>query len=616
MIPPTARQEKKEGKLIVGLEIHFQLKGEKLFCGCSTEGLGIRVSEFERKLSPTVSEMGNYDPAAEYEKARSRSFRYHQMDNSCLVEADEEPPHAPNAEAIETGLMVAHALNCNIMDSVMFMRKLVVDGSNTSGFQRTAVIGLNGSIETSKGQVRISTVCIEEDSARKIEEKNSSADIVSYSLDRLGIPLLEIATEPDIVDPDHAVEVARKIGYVVASTGKSRKEVDSIRQDVNISLGFGRVEMKGIQKLSLIGDSIKHEIERQRNVSRAVRELVSRGGSKKDFKFTEVKKYFSKTESKMLKGAFNKGDSIFCSIGPNLSGLLKNGSFRLGKDLSDIAKAFGLGGVLHTDELPAFGITEKEISSVSGEMKPGSSDALVFIITSKEKSDRISKAFTERIEKLISLDLSETRGPNEDGTTRFLRPLPGSERMYPETDVPIFGIQRDMLERVRSFTPRSSEEIAAELSKEYGISSQDAETIASNHDNDLLTKYALASGNGKMAARVMLQTVPELEKKYGKIASEQQVEEILGIARSNNWSRAVIESALEAMISKSLSAVEASKVPATLLMGRQELRRLIQAILEESGEDLKPGVLIARIKQRSEKTFDPKDAVNLLQELK
>lgn len=615
-MPSAANPEKKEGKLIVGLEIHFQLKGQKLFCGCPTEGIGIKVSEFERKLSPTASEMGLYDPAVEYEKARSRTFRYHQMDNSCLVEADEEPPHEPNRDAIETGFMVAHALNCNLMDSVMFMRKIVVDGSNTSGFQRTAVIGLNGSIETSRGKVRISTVCIEEDSARKAEEKNSRADVVSYSLDRLGIPLLEIATEPDIVDPDHAVEVASKIGYIVSSTGKSRREVDSIRQDVNISLGFGRVEMKGIQKLSLIGDSIRHEAERQRSVNRAVHELLSRGGSGKDFNFTDVKRHFSTTESKMLKGAFKRGDSIFCSIGPNLSGLLKNGDFRLGKDLSDIAKAYGLGGILHSDELPAFGLTENELSSVSRAVKPGPRDALIFIVTSNEKHERISMAFNQRIRKLISLDLSETRGPNEDGTTRFLRPLPGSERMYPETDVPLFVMTDKMLKQVEAFIPRSREEIAADLTKKYGISAQDAETIAANHENDLLAKYAQASGNGKIAARVLLQTVPELEKKHGKKTSSEEVKKLLEMGRKKDWSRALIESALEAMISSSISAIEASKVPEKKLMNRQELRIMIQSILDDSEDDIKLGVLIARIKQRSDKSFDPKDALALLQELK
>lgn len=615
MAAKVVKRLPEERDLMVGLEIHFQIKGKKLFCDCSTESYGGKGPTFERMLSPTASEMGFYDPAAEYEKGRDRVFRYVTTDNSCLVEADEEPPHTPNEEAIETGMKVASALNCRTMDSVTFMRKVVVDGSNTSGFQRTAVVGFDGRIETSRGPVRISSVCVEEDSARKTEQDEKEGEDVVYSLDRLGIPLLEVATEPDILDGEHAVEVARALGYIVASTGKSRREVDSIRQDVNLSLGYGRVEVKGIQKLSLISKSITHEIERQRNLRVSMDEFLSRGGLKYQFEFSEVKDIFSGTTSKMLKSAFKSGKSIYCSRAPNLSGLLNSGKNRVGKDLSDIAKAYGLGGVLHTDELPAFGISAEEVDAVRKAFKPGGDDALVLLVCTKERAEKLAGAFTSRMKKLSEMDFSETRGPHEDGTTKFLRPLPGKERMYPETDVPVFPVTAGMLERISSFVPRGEDEIAGELVTEFSISRQEARTIASSFQVDEFREYAKITGEGKLAGRLLLQTVPEMEKKHAARFDEAELRKLLEISSGKKWARNVLENAMDAMLSKGLGAEGSAKAVMESSISDRELRSLVETIAGESGGSVKPGALIAKLKERTTKSFDPKKAIEFLSKL-
>lgn len=616
MSKPVGSSRQNGQGIMIGLEIHFQLRGTKLFCGCSTETYGVRGESFERRLSPTVSEMGVFDPAAEYEKKRDRTFSYLPTDNSCLVEADEEPPHKPNMNAVETGMMIANALGCRIVDSVTFMRKMVVDGSNTSGFQRSAVVGFHGKIETSKGPVRISSVCVEEDSARKMEQENSrSGAVVPYSLDRLGIPLIEVATDPDIKDAEHAVEVARLIGYVVASTGKARRQVDSIRQDVNVSLGFGRVEVKGIQKLSLIGESISYEVERQTNVSKAVSVFKERGGMTEHLNFVDVKNSFRGTSSKMLKSAFKRNESIFCTRFPNVSGLLKNSSFRLGKDFSDIAKAFGLGGILHTDELPAFGITEGEVESVREIMKPRKDDALVFIVAREQMAQRIAEALESRIEKLCSLDFSETRGPSDDGSTKFLRPLPGKERMYPETDVPLVHISREILERVRGYVPKTEEEVAKQLSKDYSISLQEARTLASNFMVEDFTGYAEALGEGSLSARMLLQTVPEIEKKYGVKLDASDLAEIFRISRSKDWPRTLLEEAIDLLASGRRSPSEVARKLEAQIMSEDELKALVIEICEEMGKSIKAGSLIATLKERSNKSFDPKKAIEFFTKL-
>ena len=215
------------------------------------------------------------------------------------------------------------------------MRKIVVDGSNTSGFQRTAILSFGGKVDTSKGPVGISTVCLEEDSARKISDDGSS---VSYSLDRLGIPLLEIATDPDMTDADHAVETAEIIGNLVLFTGWSRKSPESVRQDVNFSMGYGRVEIKRVPKLSIIRECIAYETQRQASIAEIVGKLGNKWGKKLDF--TDVTDMFSKSKSKILRSGIVEGSRVYASLLPGLKGYLKKGSYRLGRELADVAKLY------------------------------------------------------------------------------------------------------------------------------------------------------------------------------------------------------------------------------------------------------------------------------------
>jgi Glu-tRNA(Gln) amidotransferase subunit E-like FAD-binding protein len=249
-----------------GLEIHQQLSGKKLFCDCpainSTKEPDMKM---ERSLRAVAGETGIVDAAAEHESKKARKFIYvGNSEDVCLVEFDEEPPHGLNKDALATVVEVAQLLNAKIVDEIQVMRKTVVDGSNTSGFQRTALVGYDGYIDTSKGRIRIPSICIEEEAAQKLDE---SKDHVTYKLDRLGIALIEIGTEPDIVDPEHAKGAAELLGQILRSTGKVKRGLGTIRQDVNISIkGGARTEIKGFQDLKSIPKVIKKEIERQEHM--------------------------------------------------------------------------------------------------------------------------------------------------------------------------------------------------------------------------------------------------------------------------------------------------------------------------------------------------------------
>ena len=256
-----------------GLEIHQQLEGKKLFCSCSTINSDKEPDvRFERRLRAVAGETGEIDIAAKHEMQKGKKFIYDADSNdTCLIEYDEQPPNELNKQALETTLKLALLLNAKIADEIQVMRKTVVDGSNVAGFQRTALIATGGFIETSKGKVRIPIICLEEEAAQKLED---GKDFVRYRLDRLGIPLIEIATDADIKSNEHAKEVAAHIGMVLRSVPGMKRGLGTIRQDVNVSIKDGaRTEIKGFQDLKSIPKVIEYEIKRQLNATKLKQEV-------------------------------------------------------------------------------------------------------------------------------------------------------------------------------------------------------------------------------------------------------------------------------------------------------------------------------------------------------
>jgi len=247
-----------------GLEIHQQLDTNKLFCNCPSI-LRQDSPKFSimRKLHAVAGESGEIDVAAKFEVGKDREFSYEGYDSTCLVELDEEPPHQINPEALQTAIQISILLNCEILPYTQIMRKTVVDGSNTSGFQRTLLIARNGYIETQLGKVGIQSVCLEEDAARIISQEHGK---VIYRLDRLGIPLVEIATAPDIKTPEQAKEAALHLGEILRAC-KVKRGIGTIRQDVNVSIpGSQRIEIKGVQEPELIIKTINSEVKRQQEL--------------------------------------------------------------------------------------------------------------------------------------------------------------------------------------------------------------------------------------------------------------------------------------------------------------------------------------------------------------
>jgi len=404
-----------------GLEIHQQLDTKKLFCNCP----GVLRNDkpdfiIKRKLHAVAGESGEIDSAAKHEAERNRNFIYEGYgDNCCLVDYDESPPRLINTEALKIVLQIAIMLNCKIFPVSQIMRKTVIDGSNTSGFQRTVLIAHSGFIETPHGKVEIDSVCLEEDSARIINREN---DVATYRLDRLGIPLIEIATAPDITSPEQAREVALHLGDILRSC-RVKRGIGTIRQDVNVSVKEGsRVEIKGFQDPSMIVKTIDSEIKRQQK-------LIGEG---------------------------------------------------------------------------------KEV-------------------------------------------ISDVRNALISGETKFLRPMPGSARMYPETDLPLLRVSRGFINDVKKNLPKLRSEIEKELMKD-GLS-QDMIKLLFKQSKLLEFRELLEIvNNPKLVAKILLVFPKEIagkEKKdlkeiYDKL--EDNFSSILQLVKKGKISESHIKQVLERLI--------------------------------------------------------------------
>ena len=494
-----------------GLEIHQQLETHKLFCCCQSKITENIHYSFERLLRPTQSELGDVDKAALTEAKKHRRFLYTASNNStCLVEADEEPPHLPNSEAVDIGLTMCALLQAKPVDEIQFMRKIVIDGSNTSGFQRTALIAVNGLLQN----VRIQTIALEEDAARKLTEKGK---LVNYGLDRLGIPLIEITTAADIKTPQQARDVAEQIGLLLRSTGKVKKGLGTIRQDLNVSVAGGaRVEIKGVQSLSSITRVAQNEALRQLGLIEIYKILRQRV-TPKDFNTIEHKDLttvFKDSKSNIIRKQIDDNGCVKGIILPGFNGLLKRPETRVGKELSVYAKlSTGIGGILHSDELPAYGVTDKEVSLIRTLLHLQKNDAFVLAIGIESMVDNALDAVVERAVMFLDGGVpEEVRRSLPDDTTEYMRPLPGSARMYPETDVPPLRVSSDDLHRIKEHLPEHPSEKQKRFIKEYQLhDEQIKQLLESGYEHDferLVKEFPLLKNT---IIRTFLNTFPELE---------------------------------------------------------------------------------------------------------
>ncbi len=586
----------KELGLKVGLELHQQLKTErKLFCHCKPELVEEDEEDvFERRLRPVRSELGEVDVAALFEWKKGRTYVYHAPRSaSCLVEADEEPPHEADRDSIVIALAMAKAFGSHVVDEIHVMRKMVIDGSNTSGFQRTMLVALGGKVKIGEKEIGIETVCVEEDAARKLKEEGK---YVHYKLDRLGIPLIEIATAPDIETPQEAKNVALRIGQMLRLTGRVKRGLGTIRQDLNVSIkGGAKTEIKGVQKLELIDKVIEYEVMRQLRLLEIRDELLKRGATKEEIlsqKERDVTHIAMRSESKLVKRALKSGAGAWAVRLPKFAGLLGKEvqpNRRFGTELADYAKFWaGVGGIIHSDELPKYGITEEEVKAIREELNCSSEDAFVMVLAPSDQAKLALEAVKERAAKAIEGVPEETRGANPDGTTRFLRPRPGAARMYPETDVPPIEVTDEMLAKAEKIKPRNPIELLRELMTRYGLSRDMAEKAISSVRFDL-TYRLVKKYHGKLPSSVVVRTVVDTLKELEREGVEtdkirdEQIEELLDEVSKGTVAKEAIPDVLRE-VSKGKSVKEA--IESLGLTQKVNVEEVVREVIEELKDEI------------------------------
>jgi glutamyl-tRNA(Gln) amidotransferase subunit E len=505
--------------LKVGLEIHQQLDThKKLFCKCRPVESDEYTEKFSRSLRTAKSELGELDPAALFEKAKSKKINYYaNSQSSCLVEKDDEPPHELDHDAKKISLLISSMLESKIFSEIHVMRKTVIDGSNTSGFQRTMLVSQGGNLKVNGKNVGVQAVCLEEDAAKLLKDEQNERN---YSLDRLGIPLVEIALEPVSTKPSEVKEIALTLGRLLRATRMVKRGIGSIRQDVNISvMNSGVVEVKGVQQLDQLEKIIGYEAKRQHGlilIAEKLKKLSMTISNEDVFDITEV---FKDCESKIIQNALKSKAKIKAIRIRNFSGMFSfepYSGIRLGKEIGQLVRFFGIGGVFHSDELPNYGINDSDVDRVKKHLELADGDGFLIIAGEGSKLDYAIDSIIKRIQDAANGVPAETRAVTQDGETVFLRPRPGASRMYPETDIPSISVipEEVKLARDTADATKSWDESIAEIQQKYSLNSQLSEQIFDSVYMELFEKICENKKNSpNFVASILCSSITNLERK-------------------------------------------------------------------------------------------------------
>ena len=575
--------------LKVGLEIHQQLNtNKKLFCKCRPIESDEYTEKFSRRLRTAKSELGELDPAALFEKTKSKKINYYaNSQSSCLVEKDEEPPHDLDHDAKKISLLISSMLESKIFSEIHVMRKTVIDGSNTAGFQRTMLVSQGGNLNVNGKKIGVQAICLEEDAAKLLKDEQ---DQRNYSLDRLGIPLVEIALEPVIAKPTEVKEIALTLGRLLRVTGMVKRGIGSIRQDVNISvMNSGVVEVKGVQQLDQLEKIIDYEAKRQYGLILIAEKLkkLSITISKEDvFDITEV---FKDCESKIIQNALKLKIKIKAILVRNFSGMFGFEPYpgiRLGKEIGQLVRFFGVGGVFHSDELPNYGINDSDVDNVKKYLKLVDGDGFLIIAGEDSKLDYAIDSIINRIKDATQGVPAETRGATQDGETIFLRPRPGASRMYPETDIPSISVLPEEIKLAKENIPKSWNDSIAEIQQKYSLNSQLSEQIFDSEYLELFEKICENKKNSpNFVASILCSSITNLQRKGfdAILLKPEHIIESFELLASDKIPKESLEIIFESIMSgKSENVSIAIQSTDVSSMGEDELNDILDKIIQNN----------------------------------
>jgi len=445
-----------------GLEIHQQLLTEKkLFCRCPAGRYSDKYdAEILRHMRPTLSELGEYDGTALMEFKTKKEIIYRiNRETVCTYEMDDTPPFMIDEHALDIALGVAMLYSLNLVDELHIARKQYLDGSIPTGFQRTTIVGVNGWIPYKDRRISIVQLGLEEDACREVSDVGHRR---TYLTDRLGMPLIETVTGPDMRTPQEVAEVAQLCRRLVRSTGDVRTGIGAAREDVNVSVRGGtRVEIKGVPRIPRIPLLTYYEAMRQWNLLRLRDELRGRGITPDTFKSEteDVTRLLLKTSYQPIRDALDAGLMAGCVVLRGFHDLLNwqtQTNTRFSREISDrvrvVACLTKLPNIVHSDSFSET-ISSAEWLTVRKAVKATKDDTLVIVWGGREDAKTGAQEIAIRAREAATGIPSETRQALRDGTNGFERILPGPNRMYPDTDLPPKQVTAERLETIRRRLP-------------------------------------------------------------------------------------------------------------------------------------------------------------------
>jgi len=586
--------------LMCGLEIHQQLDSRsKLFCRCPNKLQGTREPDFtlKRYMRPVLGEMGTYDEAmlTEYEKGMNIIYECYN-DVICTYELDETPPFSCNDEARKIAMEIGLLLNSNIVEEMHVCRKNYLDGSVPCGFQRTMILAKDGSFKLENGKkIGIDILCLEEDAARRTDKKNKTN---FFRLDRLGIPLVEVTTKPDIDRPDECREAAERLGLLLWTTNV-KKVLGSIRQDVNVSIKAGtRIEIKGVQKLDWIPILINYEVSRQLKLVEIKDELQKRGLKEADLpkKPVDLSNDLKNTKSNFISKGIKSGNKLY---GVNFKGfnglfgkeLMEN--YRFGTEVASKVKSIsGLKGIIHSDEdLKKYKFSDEDIKKIKEKLKSGDDDCFVLVLGTQKEVEKAIKVAISRVGYAFKGVPPETRRANEDYTTEFLRELHGGARLYPDTDSQAILNTEQEINEIKKVLPDYPWVTIKNYSKKYKLEDRMIKDLIFDGKltlfDDLIKIYP---DNPQLIITTLLETTTALRrdgKKVENISNNDYIS-IFKLLKAKEIGKEAIE---EFMILKSdkpnLSIEQIKKELNIERLSEDDLKKIISGIIEKSIDVIK-----------------------------
>jgi len=597
-----------------GLEIHQELEStRKLFCYCpSILQTGEPDFYIKRDFRPVLGEMGKFDEAmlVEYEKRLTVIYEgYNQV--CCSYEMDETPPFEIDKKALETGLKVGLLLNLNLYTELYVCRKNYLDGSVPCGFQRTLLIGSDGHLEVENKRIGINTISIEEDAARKIKEEEKT---VTYRLDRLGIPLIELVTDPDIHDPEECMNVAFQLGKLLRSTGLMKRGLGTIRQDVNVSIeGGARVEIKGVQKLEWIPSLIDSEARRQLNLLKIQNELNARNFTKEDllYEFQDVTEIFINTTSRFIKEGINAGQKVFAVKVPKIAGILgievmagkgEERGVRFGGEIAQKVSAItGIKGIIHSDEdMNKYGFKGPMIASLRESLVMNEDDLFILILGAEEKAKKALKIAIDRIGLAILGVPNETRKALENFNSEFIREMHGGARLYPDTDTMPIQLKNEYFEELNKNLPELPRVIEARLKQNYELDESTIDKLIlqgyTKLFEEIVTKFEI---NPTLVTTTLLETLKSIKREgfESEEITEQHLRDLFEMIHQQEISKEAIEDILKVVTQNATLTIKQAKEQLDLKsVSLEEVDSIIYDILKQSDPLLK---------EKRERAFSP-----------